>query len=91
MNKCIPVDTCPHDVATLLKEYFRDLPEPLLCKGLYTTFLETQRKMDLIIVGKNKRFTSFFRYSKSKASAGGHITPSEIAPNSASRYFICST
>ncbi|BFG06774.1 uncharacterized protein DMAD_13673 [Drosophila madeirensis] len=39
----IPHETCPHDVATLLKEFLRDLPEPLLCSRLYTTFLETQR------------------------------------------------
>uniref|UniRef100_A0A0A1XK29 Rho GTPase-activating protein 6 n=1 Tax=Zeugodacus cucurbitae TaxID=28588 RepID=A0A0A1XK29_ZEUCU len=36
-------ETCPHDVATLLKEFLRDLPEPLLCSGLYKAFLETQR------------------------------------------------
>lgn len=35
-------ETCPHDVATLLKEFLRDLPEPLLCSGLYKAFLETQ-------------------------------------------------
>ncbi|KAH8252394.1 hypothetical protein KR038_004773 [Drosophila bunnanda] len=39
----IPVNTCPHDVATLLKEFLRDLPEPLLCMTLYSTFIETQR------------------------------------------------
>ncbi|XP_032579809.1 uncharacterized protein LOC6619446 isoform X2 [Drosophila sechellia] len=39
----ISVDTCPHDVATLLKEFLRDLPEPLLCNTLYLTFLKTQR------------------------------------------------
>ncbi|KAH8292602.1 hypothetical protein KR054_005178 [Drosophila jambulina] len=39
----IPANTCPHDVATLLKEFLRDLPEPLLCMTLYSTFLETQR------------------------------------------------
>ncbi|SPP89046.1 blast:Rho GTPase-activating protein 6 [Drosophila guanche] len=39
----IPHETCPHDVATLLKEFLRDLPEPLLCSRLYTTFLETQK------------------------------------------------
>ncbi|KAG8224801.1 hypothetical protein J437_LFUL002246 [Ladona fulva] len=33
---------CPHDVAALLKEYFRDLPEPLLCRELYTAFVRTQ-------------------------------------------------
>ncbi|XP_047112193.1 uncharacterized protein LOC124788950 [Schistocerca piceifrons] len=36
-------DHCPHDVATLLKEYFRDLPEPLLCRDLYPAFVQTQR------------------------------------------------
>ncbi|XP_063231883.1 rho GTPase-activating protein 6-like [Bacillus rossius redtenbacheri] len=34
---------CPHDVATLLKEFFRDLPEPLLCRDLYHAFVRTQR------------------------------------------------
>ncbi|XP_018022448.1 uncharacterized protein LOC108678510 isoform X1 [Hyalella azteca] len=34
---------CPHDVATLLKEFFRDLPEPLLTRDLYEPFLCTQR------------------------------------------------
>jgi len=37
-------DQCPHDVATLLKEYFRDLPEPLLCRDLYQAFVQTQSK-----------------------------------------------
>jgi RhoGAP domain len=35
-------DICPHDIATLLKEFFRDLPEPLLCRHLYKAFLQTQ-------------------------------------------------
>ncbi|XP_075732447.1 rho GTPase-activating protein 6-like [Rhipicephalus microplus] len=33
----------PHDVAQLLKEYLRDLPEPLLTRDLYQPFLYTQR------------------------------------------------
>ena len=37
-------DHCPHDVAALLKEYFRDLPEPLLCRDLYQAFIQTQSK-----------------------------------------------
>lgn len=37
-------DQCPHDVATLLKEYFRDLPDPLLCRELYQAFVHTQSK-----------------------------------------------
>ncbi|XP_071651422.1 uncharacterized protein Rhogap102a [Temnothorax longispinosus] len=36
-------DQCPHDVATLLKEYFRDLPDPLLCRNLYQAFVHTQK------------------------------------------------
>ncbi|XP_024217478.1 uncharacterized protein RhoGAP102A isoform X2 [Halyomorpha halys] len=36
-------ELCPHDVATLLKEYFRDLPDSLLCKDLYQAFIQTQR------------------------------------------------
>lgn len=35
---------CPHDVATLLKEFLRDLPDPLLCRDLYSAFLNTQSK-----------------------------------------------
>ncbi|KAG0712364.1 Rho GTPase-activating protein 6 [Chionoecetes opilio] len=35
-------DQCPHDVATLLKEFFRDLPEPLLTRELYEAFIKTQ-------------------------------------------------
>ncbi|XP_050298074.1 uncharacterized protein LOC126737287 [Anthonomus grandis grandis] len=34
---------CPHDVASLLKEYLRDLPDPLLCRELYHAFIQTQR------------------------------------------------
>ncbi|CAM1314997.1 ARHGAP6 (predicted) [Pycnogonum litorale] len=36
-------DHHPHDVAQLLKEYFRDLKEPLLSKELYSAFIATQR------------------------------------------------
>ncbi|PIK51949.1 putative rho GTPase-activating protein 6 isoform X2 [Apostichopus japonicus] len=31
-------DQSPHDVGALLKEYFRDLPEPLLTRDLYNIF-----------------------------------------------------
>lgn len=40
--KTFDSDTSPHDVASLLKEYLRDLPEPLLCRSLYPAFLSTQ-------------------------------------------------
>jgi len=30
-----------HDVASLLKEFLRDLPDPLLTRDLYTAFLAT--------------------------------------------------
>lgn len=42
-------DHCPHDVATLLKEYFRDLPEPLLSRDLYPAFIQTQSKSSIFI------------------------------------------
>jgi Rho GTPase-activating protein 6 len=37
-------DLCPHDAATLLKEFFRDLPDPLLSRELYPAFIQTQRE-----------------------------------------------
>lgn len=40
--KTFDSETSPHDVASLLKEYLRDLPEPLLCRSLYPAFLSTQ-------------------------------------------------
>lgn len=33
----------PHDVAALLKEFLRDLPDPLLCRDLYHAFIQTQK------------------------------------------------
>ncbi|KAK2184536.1 hypothetical protein NP493_263g03024 [Ridgeia piscesae] len=33
----------PHDVAALLKEYFRDLPDPLLTRDLYSAFIATRK------------------------------------------------
>ncbi|XP_029646498.1 rho GTPase-activating protein 6-like [Octopus sinensis] len=33
----------PHDVGALLKEFFRDLPEPLLTRDLYSPFVATRR------------------------------------------------
>jgi hypothetical protein len=40
----LSADLCPHDAATLLKEFFRDLPDPLMCRELYPAFINTQRK-----------------------------------------------
>ncbi|RUS87254.1 hypothetical protein EGW08_005006, partial [Elysia chlorotica] len=36
-------DHNPHDVGALLKEYYRDLPEPLLTRDLYVPFLSAKR------------------------------------------------
>lgn len=36
----------PHDVGALLKEFFRDLPEPLLTRDLYQAFVATRRIKD---------------------------------------------
>lgn len=37
-------DIYPHDIAALLKEYFRDLPNPLLTKELYSAFIAAASK-----------------------------------------------
>ena len=34
----------PHDVGALLKEFFRDLPEPLLTRDLYLPFVASRSK-----------------------------------------------
>lgn len=36
----------PHDVGALLKEFFRDLPEPLLSRDLYLPFVTTRKIQD---------------------------------------------
>jgi len=38
----------PHDVAALLKEFFRDLPDPLLTKDLYSAFVATCSQFSVI-------------------------------------------
>jgi len=35
-------DHNPHEVAALLKEFFRDLPDPLLTRDLYSAFVATR-------------------------------------------------
>ena len=35
-------DANPHDVASVLKEFFRSLPEPLMTRELYGPFLSTR-------------------------------------------------
>ena len=37
-------ETNPQDVAALFKEFFRDLPDPLLTRELYAPFLATRSK-----------------------------------------------
>lgn len=41
-------DTSIHDVAALLKEYFRDLPDPLLTRDLYSAFIATRSKWPIL-------------------------------------------
>lgn len=41
----LTADHNPHDVAALLKEFFRDLPDPLLTKDLYSAFVATCSKL----------------------------------------------
>ena len=43
----------PHDVAALLKEYFRDLPDPLLTRDLYAAFIATRSKSNTLAAWLN--------------------------------------
>ncbi|XP_067111642.1 rho GTPase-activating protein 6-like isoform X1 [Osmerus mordax] len=40
-------EQCVHDVAALLKEFLRDMPDPLLTRELYTPFINTTSVLDL--------------------------------------------
>lgn len=39
-----------HDVAALLKEFLRDMPDPLLTRELYTPFINTLREQGQLLV-----------------------------------------
>lgn len=52
-----------HDVATLLKEYFRALPDALLCNDLYQCFIQTQSMYTSSLISSiltNDPFTDHF-------------------------------
>jgi RhoGAP domain len=40
----------PHDVAALFKEFFRDLPDPLLTRDLYSAFVATRSEFHRIML-----------------------------------------
>ena len=48
------VEDNSHDVAALFKEYFRDLPEPLLTRDLYSALLETQSKLKQLVIAEKQ-------------------------------------
>ena len=41
MDMRLEEEQCVHDVAALLKEFLRDMPDPLLTRELYTAFINT--------------------------------------------------
>ena len=49
----LSMETGVHDVATLLKEFFRDLPEPLLPKEVQSALLAIHSKLAIIILKIN--------------------------------------
>lgn len=49
----LSMETGVHDVATLLKEFFRDLPEPVLPKEVQSALLATQSMFESVW-GKNE-------------------------------------
>ena len=44
----LSMETGVHDVATLLKEFFRDLPEPVLPKEVQSALLATQSMFESV-------------------------------------------
>ena len=46
----------PQDVAALFKEFFRDLPDPLLTRELYTPFLATRSESALLCLRPARSF-----------------------------------
>lgn len=49
-----------HDVAALLKEFLRDMPDPLLTRELYTPFINTlceQWQPSLFLLFHQQKFT----------------------------------
>uniref|UniRef100_A0A4W6CMH7 Rho GTPase activating protein 6 n=1 Tax=Lates calcarifer TaxID=8187 RepID=A0A4W6CMH7_LATCA len=48
-----------HDVAALLKEFLRDLPDPLLTRELYTAFINTMREENTHTVYTHTKTTPF--------------------------------
>ena len=43
----LSMETGAHDVATLLKEFFRDLPEPVIPKEVQSALLASQSKLKI--------------------------------------------
>lgn len=52
----------PHDIATLLKEFFRDLPQPLLTSELYPAFLEVTSTITAAITTAGRLESHFNKF-----------------------------
>lgn len=61
-----------HDVAALLKEFLRDMPDPLLTRELYTAFINTTCRVFLFFL------YSFFPHVQLTASISSRITVLEL-------------
>lgn len=48
-----------HDVAALLKEFLRDMPDPLLTRELYTPFINTLCELYSILINQFSKASLF--------------------------------
>jgi hypothetical protein len=58
------METGVHDVATLLKEFFRDLPEPIIPKDLHPALLSIQSEIRIMFWGRIVKQNSVLELAK---------------------------
>lgn len=85
-----------HDVAALLKEFLRDMPDPLLTKELYTAFINTTCRLSttflkepIILIYRLFKFIPIFNLFGSagfRRAAQRHPAPGLPAPSMQQRH-----
>lgn len=67
----IEEDAYPHDVASLMKQFLRELPDPLLTDELYNSFIQVAIMNDFTIWLSLYKFCNFPTFSDSNVGSRG--------------------